>query len=296
MDCHHPYCPMRPSPGTWLDVIDLPTMRVRPSDKGPLLALLNSNFSKKPSNPPKHLGVPTPNQGLLKRLLAHCPCLHNQIDVGATARAMVHFCELTLGCRIDATNVHDAFLIQHPGKGPAFDPAPLAPGGDGGTIMEFLCSEVLRSVGIPPMKLDGQNWPIWQMPGHVLLNEGKMNALRAFGDILIPCAPTNLVISVKSEAARERLLYSSNAIEGIGFGFFKEPEEFWTESRMALYKRMGFSVIYMPEETHNAVISHVRRAKTERHAVNINGTELYRPLNMFGEDMKRVIGRSSMKL
>jgi hypothetical protein len=109
--------------------------------------------------------------------------------------------------------------------------------------MKFLCSEVLRSAGIPPMELDQQKWPIWQMPGHVLLNEGKMNALRAFGDILIPCAPTNLVISVKSEAARERPLYSSKAIEGIGFGFFKEPDEFWTESRMALYKRMGFSVI-----------------------------------------------------
>ena len=162
--------------------------------------------------------------------------------------------------------------------------------------MEFLCSEVLRSVGIPPMALDSERWPIWQMPGHVLLNEGKMNALRAFGDILIPCAPTNLVISVKSEVARERLLYSSNAIEGIGFGFFKEPEEFWTESRMALYKRMGFSAIYMPDHTYAKVLEHVRVNHREKHAVNVNGTDLYRPLSIFGTDMLRVVGRSSMDL
>lgn len=296
MDCHHPYCPMRASPGTWAAVVNLPTMRVRPSDRAALIAFMDATFNKAPTNPAVHLGTPPVNAGLLRRLLNHCPCLFNQIDVAATARAMVHFCEITLKNRIDSNNVHDAFLVQHPHKGPPFDPPPLKPGGDGGTIMEFLCSEVLRSVGIPPMELDVDKWPVWRMPGHVLLNEGKMNALRAFGDILIPCAPTNLVVSVKSEAARERLLYSSNAIEGIGFGFFKEPEEFWTESRMALYKRMGFSAIYMPDETHDAVMSHVKGAGTEKHAVNINGTDLYRPLSKFGVDMKRVIGRSSMVL
>ncbi|ARP64276.1 hypothetical protein A9K65_013470 [Mesorhizobium sp. WSM1497] len=287
---------MRPSPGQWLDVVNLPSMKVRPKDKVPLLAALNANFNRGPVNPAVDLGVPTLNGGLLKRLLRHCPCLHNQIAIGSTARAVVHFCELTLGCRIDATNVHQAFLIQHPKKGPPLDPPPLKRRGDGGTIMEFLCSEVLRSAGIPPMDLDSQNWPEWKMPGHMLLNEGKMNALRAFGDILIPCAPTNLVISVKSEAARERLLYSSNAIEGIGFGFFREPDEFWTESRMALYKRMGFTAIYMPDHTHEEVIRHIRTEGTERHAVNINGTDLYRPLSIFGTDMRTVVGRSSMLL
>ncbi|MER8817205.1 hypothetical protein NKJ36_25000 [Mesorhizobium sp. M0142] len=104
------------------------------------------------------------------------------------------------------------------------------------------------------------------------------------------------MISVKSEAARERLLYSPNAIEGIGFGFFKEPEEFWTESRMALYKRMGFSAIYMPDHTLEDVVKHVKGNGSERHAVNINGTDLYRPLSIFGADMQRVTGKSSMLL
>ena len=162
--------------------------------------------------------------------------------------------------------------------------------------MEMLCSEVLSTAGIPAMPLDANRWPIWSMPGHILLNEGRMSSLQALGDLLIPCAPTNLVISVKSEVARERLLYSANSIEGIGFGFFKEPQEFWTDSRMALYKRMGFTAIYMPAETHTSVMKHVSAAGSARHAVNINGTDLYRPLTAFASDMLRVVGRSSALL
>ena len=120
--------------------------------------------------------------------------------------------------------------------------------------MEMLCSEVLANEGIPVMWPDADGWPKWDMPGHILLNESKMRSLKAFGDILIPCGPTNLVISVKSEAAKERLLYSSNAIEGIGFGFSKHASEFWTPSRMNLYKRMGFSAIYVPDETHEKIV------------------------------------------
>lgn len=138
----------------------------------------------------------------------------------------------------------------------------------GETVMELLCSEVLASAGIPAMELSPDRWPVWQMPGHVLLNDGRMQSLQALGDILIPCAPTNLVISIKSEAARERLLYSANSIEGIGFGFFKEPEEFWTASRMSLYKRMGFTAIYMPDATCTAVMIKVVADGNERHAIN----------------------------
>ena len=91
------------------------------------------------------------------------------------------------------------------------------------------------------------------MPGQVIFNEGRMQAHRAFGTIMLPCAPTNLVISVKSEKASERLLYSSNAIEEFGFVFSDQPDKFWSESRMTLYKRMGFTTIYMPKVTLNAI-------------------------------------------
>lgn len=162
--------------------------------------------------------------------------------------------------------------------------------------MELLCSEVLANAGIPAMGPGPEKWPVWKMPGHVLLNEGRMQSLQALGDVLIPCAPTNLVISVKSEVARERLLYSANSIEGIGFGFFKEPQEFWTASRMSLYKRMGFTAIYMPDDTFAQVMARVNADGNSHHAININGTALYRPLSAFGDDMNRVVGRSSALL
>jgi hypothetical protein len=256
---------------------------------------MEQHFSAAPANPAVARPLPPLTAAAIGRLLRLCPCLFNQVDLAPTARAIVHFCELTLGERITAENVHRAFLIQHP-RAPGFNPAPLRECARGGTVMEFLCSEVLTSAGIPAMQPNADGWPEWRMPGHVLLNEGRMQTLQALGDILIPCAPTNLVISVKSEVARERLLYSANSIEGIGFGFFKEPEEFWTASRMALYKRMGFTAIYMPDATCDAVMERVIRDANERHAVNINGTSLYRPLSAFGQDMVRVVGRSSALL
>lgn len=229
-------------------------------------------------------------------LLDYCPCLYNQIDIGPTARAIIHFCELTLGQRITDHNVVDAFRVQHPKSiGWKYPPAkPFA--GMGGTVMELLCSEVLTNGGIPPMELDGSRWPTWTMPGHVLLNQGRMTDLKALGDILIPCAPTNLIISVKSEKAKERLLYSASSIEGIGFGFFDDPSEFWTVRRMQLYKRMGFSAIYMPDDTLGLLAAKLDAENRSQFAVNINGTPLYRPLTQFCADMHRVVGKSAFDL
>ena len=146
-----------------------------------------------------------------------------------------------------------------------------------------------------PLADDGK-WPVWNMPGHISLNSGAMRDLKAFGDILIPAAPSNLIISVKSEAARERLLYSANMIEGIGFGFFNDPSEFWTGSRMRLLKRMGFSAIYLPVGTFEIIMDHIIAEGDEAHSVNVNGTALYRPHTIFGEDMRRVVGRSTFLL
>lgn len=296
MRCLHPHCPMSPHPSTWQEVVDHPALKLQARYRADAAAWLDVHFATGPAMPPAPRKPPSMPIAALARLLRLCPCLFNQIDVAPTARAVVHFCELTLGQRITDANVHDAFLIQHPKLPPNFNPGPIKDCPNGGTIMEMLCSEVLTSAGIPSMPLETKGWPQWDMPGHVLLNEGKMSSLQALGDILIPCAPTNLIISVKSEVARERLLYSANSIEGIGFGFFKQPDEFWTSSRMSLYKRMGFTTIYMPDGTHQAVMDHVKAAGEERHTVNINGTELYRPFSIFAEDMRRVVGKSSALL
>jgi hypothetical protein len=221
--------------------------------------------------------------------------LFNQIERPASAEAIVHLCEVSLGKDITSANVYDAFLVQYPGK-QNFKFSPLQGSAIGGTVMEMLCSEVLQNEQIPRMSLNEDGWPHWEAPGHMLLNQGKMRDLQALGDILIPCAPTNLLISVKTEAARERLLYSANSIEGIGFGFFKEPQEFWTRSRMLLFKRMGFTAIYLPDATHHAIFKKLTERKHELYAVNLNGTPLYRPLSIFGADMRRVVGRSSFDL
>jgi hypothetical protein len=292
--CLHPYCPLGRGAASWSEVLDALPFKASHGDRQAVLACLAANFTA-PVNSPAAKTPPALSAGGLKRLLQACPCLFNQLDLAATATSIVHFCEITLGTAITSANVHQAFLIQHP-RSPDFTVPPIKECGTGGTVMELLCSAVLTSAGLPVMRPASDGWPAWQMPGHILLNQGKMSTLRALGDILVPCAPTNLVISVKSEVARERLLYSANSIEGIGFGFFREPQEFWTTSRMSLYKRMGFTAIYMPDETHAAVMAHVVGAAAAHHAVNINGTDLYRPLTCFGEDMSRVVGRSSALL
>ncbi|MGM4991287.1 hypothetical protein [Tardiphaga sp. 841_E9_N1_2] len=294
MHCLHPHCPTGNGAESWEEVVDLPLLKVGKLEKLMLLAALNKDFGPLAS-PAISKPVPTGNAALVSRLLRLCPCLFNQIERPASAEAIVHLCEISLQADITAANVYAAFLVQYPKK-ETFKFPPLMGSVIGGTVMEMLCSEVLQNEQIPRMSLNDEGWPSWQSQGHMLLNQGKMRELQALGDILIPCAPTNLLISVKTEAARERLLYSANSIEGIGFGFFREPDEFWTKSRMLLFKRMGFSAIYLPDTTHAAIFAKLKEREHENFAVNLNGTLLYRPLHIFGSDMRRVAGRSSFDL
>jgi hypothetical protein len=290
----HPSCPVGQGAKTWQEVVDTDRLKARAADKPVLLPALVKDFGKL-SSPPVSRTLPVPNAALIDRLLKLCPCLYNQIDLPASPEAVVHLCEITLNKKITSANVYDAFQVQYP-KRETYSFPPLRPCINGGDVMEMLCSEVLENESIPRMALDQDGWPVWQVPGHMLVNRGAMRDLRALGDIMIPCAPTNLLISVKTEAARERLLYSANSIEGIGFGFFNEAKEFWTRSRMLLFKRMGFTAIYLPDKTHQAIAEKLKERNHQMFAVNLNGTELYRPLSIFGSDMRRVVGRSSFDL
>ena len=278
---------------SWADVAQDERVKLRDAEKPGFVTHMNQHFGTQPTRKASKKHLPPISGAALDRLLKQAPCLFNQMDKRASPRAIVHFCELTLGRALVPQNAWDAFLIQHPKQGAPFRFGLNGRSGDGGTVMELLCSEILTNSGIPEMPLDEENWPIWSTPGHALLNEGKFRRWKALGDILIPCSPTNLIISVKTQSARERLLYSSNSIEGIGFGFFDQPEEFWTVSRMTLFKRMGFSAIYLPDGTHAVVMSHLQAEATTVHATNINGSDLYRPISVFGLDMLRVVGRSS---
>jgi hypothetical protein len=293
MKCLHPHCPMRHGVATWEEVVNDQNVQARARDHPGLLA--NLIVLGAPASPSIRAAPPTANLALLSRLLQACPCLFNQIDTRCTPAGVIHLCEITLGDSIISANVAEAFDIQHP-RLPRFLFEPTQLCTDGGGVMEALCSEVLHNEGVPKMELDDDGWPIWQMPGHILLNTGKMISVKAFGDVLIPAAPSNVIISVKSQAARERLLYSANMIEGVGFGFFDQPREFWTKSRMNLFKRMGFTAIYLPDPTWVNLMAHIRDEHLESFAVNINGKELYRPLSQFGADMRAIVGKTSLML
>lgn len=294
MECLHPNCLMGEGAHDWETVVEDPRLRARARDRSPLVAYLSGLGA--PGSGTKPVSLPTINTALLSRLMQLCPCLYSQIDTRCTPAGVVHLCEMTVGGRITSANVFEAFEVQHPRKGPKFLYAPTQPCTDGGGVMERLCSEVLNNEQIPAMELGIDGWPVWKMPGHISLNSGQMRSVKAFGDILIPCAPANVIISVKSEAARERLLYSANMIEGVGFGFFDRASEFWTEARMNLFKRMGFTAIYLPNATHTELMTHLAKENKERFAVNVNGNALYRPLSEFGRDMRRIVGKTSLVL
>jgi hypothetical protein len=146
------------------------------------------------------------------------------------------------------------------------------------------------------MPVDANGWPIWTSPAHVVLNRGKASRLKLYGDLLIPALPHNLLISVKSVSAKERLIVSGNRLESVGFGFFYYPSEFWTKSRITLFKRWGFTAIYMPVSTHAGVVEKLHSDSRASDAVNVNGRPLYRPLTEFGADMARIAGRTSLDL
>lgn len=162
--------------------------------------------------------------------------------------------------------------------------------------MEALCGEVLSNHGVPHMSLDGEGWPEWASVSHVSLNKGKFSDLKLYGDFLIPSAPHNLLISVKSEAARERLIVSGNRLESVAFGFFNDPSEFWTENRMLLLKRWGFVAVYMPTNTLLSLNAELDSTGRAPQAININGRPLFRDLSAFGADMARVAGRVTFAL
>jgi len=277
---------------SWNDVVADPRLKVRPNERNTVLSALSSLGAIGTAGQ-----LPIPKKRLLKRLLEWAPCLYTQLNIRTSADAIVHLCEITLGAKIVSANVHDAFVIQHPNDTTkTFSIAPQFWSGNPGDISEALCSEVLTNEGLPKLELDATGWPIYNRIGHIRLNKGKMIAVKAFGDILIPCAPSNLIISVKTETAKERLLYSANMIEGIGFGFFNSATEFWTPSRMNLYKRMGFTAIYLPDSTHAAIHHELNQKGIKSLAINVNGKQLYRPLTSFGEEMKNVAGKHSLHL
>ena len=112
-------------------------------------------------------------------------------------------------------------------------------------------------------RLTGQNWK-W------------------LGDFVLLGYPLNIIISVKSFHAKERLLVSgtgSTLTPTIEFGLFKKPSEF-KSSRLHSYILRGFSAIYIPQTTLGEV------EQDSKELQNLNGKVFLRPLEDFGNDLR----------
>lgn len=234
------------------------------------------------------------NDDLWRRLRKACPCLVAQMDNRASADAVVHLCEVTMGQPVTCANVVQAFRVQYP-PGQFLYP-PVQRNVTAGEVSQAFCRAVLIAAGVPHLTPRPDGWPTWAAPGFIDLNMGKTKDLASFGDFLIPAAPTNLLISCKTEAARERLLNSGVRVDTIGFGFFDDPAEFWAPMRMNTLRRFGFTAIYMPDVTYTAIMAKLAAENRTAQAINVNAKPLYRPITQFGADMLGISGKLSLDL
>jgi hypothetical protein len=60
--------------------------------------------------------ISTWSRKTIDRLVRLCSCLFNQLDLAATAEAIVHLCEISLGAMITSANVYDANQVKYPGR------------------------------------------------------------------------------------------------------------------------------------------------------------------------------------
>lgn len=140
----------------------------------------------------------------------------------------------------------------------------LIPVGSTGTISERLCRLALNAT-FPKHhnKITGHNWK-W------------------LGDFAVWGNPFNLLISVKSFKAKERLLISGSGgilTPTVGWGLFNDPAE-WGEQRVKSYLYRCFIAIYMPRSTYNQLSPEAKDVE------NVNGLRLLRPLDQFITDLQ----------
>ena len=105
-------------------------------------------------------------------------------------------------------------------------------------------------------------------------------------DFSILGRPLNVLVSVKSFKAKERLLMSGSGVllaPTIGFGLFDDPSE-WRVPRLHNYVLRGFVSIYMPEPLYVRVKESQPEAARFR---NLNSNRFLRPLEAFGRDLAK---------
>lgn len=132
-----------------------------------------------------------------------------------------------------------------------------------GTVSERLCELAIRATSENYYKKLPKNWK-W------------------LGDFSIMGSPFNLIVSVKSFKAKERLLASGSGnilTPVVGWGLFNDQAE-WHSERAISYLFRAFLAIYMP----NNLLSRI--PKDSRKIKNINGKPFLRKLDVFMNDLK----------
>lgn len=111
------------------------------------------------------------------------------------------------------------------------------------------------------------------------------NDWKWIGDFYLKGAPFNIIVSVKSFTAKERLLASGTGnllSPTIAFGLFNDPAE-WSEQRVKSYLYRGFFAIYMPKKLFHILGDEVKNI------TNINNKPFLRPLINFTDDLKNAV-------
>ena len=142
-----------------------------------------------------------------------------------------------------------------------------------GTISERLCELGLKSAVQDIYNNLGRDWK-W------------------IGDFSILGNPFNLIVSVKSFKAKERLIASGSGhilSPTIGWGLFDDINE-WSIDRLNSYAFRAFIAIYMPDDLYTNLSAEVRDKK------NINGNQFVRPLDTFVNDLRNSIVNNKLDL
>ena len=132
-----------------------------------------------------------------------------------------------------------------------------------GTISERLCELAIRTVYDGYYSSLPQDWK-W------------------LGDFSIIGNPFNIIISVKSFKAKERLLVSGTGCTltpSVGWGLFDDPRE-WSEDRIKSYLLRAFIAIYLPKALFDGL------PVVSKKIMNINSKPFLRSLGTFMTDLE----------
>lgn len=142
-----------------------------------------------------------------------------------------------------------------------------------GTISERLCELALKNTVDGFYETLGKNWK-W------------------IGDFSIHGNPFNLVISVKSFKAKERLMSSGTGhilSPTVGWGLFNDISE-WTVSRVKSYIFRAFIAIYMPKDLYSQLSNETKKIK------NINAKNFIRTVDSFTEDIRSAVRNNKIDI